>query len=366
MTTQTRVAVLGAGNGGQALAADLARRGCAVTLFEHPDFAGSIAPIVEKGEISVVGAFEGTFPVSATTSAQEAAKGAEYLFMVSPSFAQLPLFQEVLPHIEEGSTVIFIPGNFFSFEASRLLREQRPGVDITLAETDTLPYACRLVEPGTVNIWGVKNKVNLASLPGNRITGLIENLKPFFVLDLWEAPNILGAALNNMNLVIHSSGVLLNAGRIEATQGGFRFYTDGITPVVGYLQEKIDKERQATGKAYGLELRSAVDFIRDCYSVEGDSLYEVLTKNPAYGGHGNDAPKLVNHRYVTEDVPYLIVPMLELAERAGLKSPVSDALVTMWSEILDRDFRSEGRTLAKLGLNNMTASEIAEFAAKGC
>ncbi len=361
----TKVSVLGAGNGGQALAADLSRGGCDTTLFEHPDFVSGIAPIIESGEIRMTGTMEGAFPVRATASGEEAAKGARFLFMVSPSFAQRPLFDEVLPWLEDGATVVFIPGNFFSFEASKLLREKRPGVDVTLAETDTLPYACRLDKPGTVNIWGMKQKVNIAALPAERTRSLVEKLRPFFVIDLWEAPSTLAIGLQNMNLVFHSSGVLLNTGRIESTKGAFRFYSDGITESVGKLQQKIDDERVATGKAFGIDLKSALEFMRDCYRMEGNTLHEVVANNPAYSSHGNDAPKSVTHRYVTEDVPYLLVPMLELASAAGVRAPVVDAVVTMWSAILDRNFRGEGRTMKRLGLEGMSVRQIMEHAERG-
>ncbi len=363
--TAVKVSVLGAGNGGQALAAGLAKQGCDVTLFEHPDFAASIGPIKKSGKISLIGSFEGSFPVKATTSGKEAADGTRYLFMVSPSFAQRPLFEEVLPHLENGSAVVFIPGNFFSFEAAALLREKRPEVKVTLAETNTLPYACRLEEPGKVNIWGIKQKIDIAALPADRTASLAEELKAFFVLPLEQSPSTLAIGLSNMNLVIHSAGVLLNAGRIESTKGAFRFYTDGVTETVGKLQQIIDNERRGTAKAFGMNLKSGLEFMRESYGTEGDTLHEVLSGNPAYGAHGNDAPKTVNHRYVTEDVPYLLVPMLEMAVLAGVETPVANALVTLWSALLDRDFRSEGRTLKRLGLESMTVKQIVEYAEKG-
>jgi 3-hydroxyisobutyrate dehydrogenase-like beta-hydroxyacid dehydrogenase len=40
-----RVAVLGAGNGGCAIAADLVRRGIACTLFDLPAFEAALAPL---------------------------------------------------------------------------------------------------------------------------------------------------------------------------------------------------------------------------------------------------------------------------------------------------------------------------------
>ena len=91
----------------------------------------------------------------------------------------------------------------------------------------------------------------------------------------------------------------------------------------------------------------------------------MVANNPAYSSHGNDAPKSVTHRYVTEDVPYLLVPMLELASAAGVQAPVVDAVVTMWSAILDRNFREDGRTMKRLGLEGMSVRQIMDHAERG-
>ncbi|MBI2882259.1 MAG: NAD/NADP octopine/nopaline dehydrogenase, partial [Candidatus Tectomicrobia bacterium] len=40
-----QVAVLGAGGGGQTIAADLTLEGHSVRLFEHPKFAASLKPV---------------------------------------------------------------------------------------------------------------------------------------------------------------------------------------------------------------------------------------------------------------------------------------------------------------------------------
>jgi opine dehydrogenase len=47
-----KITVMSAGNGGQALAGDLALRGHAVTLYEHPTFAAVIEAIRAKATSS--------------------------------------------------------------------------------------------------------------------------------------------------------------------------------------------------------------------------------------------------------------------------------------------------------------------------
>ena len=48
-----KFAVLGAGNGGHAMAADLTLQGFTLNMFELPQFKESIKPIQEKGGIAM-------------------------------------------------------------------------------------------------------------------------------------------------------------------------------------------------------------------------------------------------------------------------------------------------------------------------
>ncbi len=360
----SKVAVLGAGNGGQALSGHLALLGHEVGLYELPDFAEKLQPISEAGGIELTGAIEGFGKLRcASSNAGEVVDGAEILFIVVPSFGQIPILEETLPFLKKGMRLLFIPGNFGTLEAARILREK--GIEVGLSETDTLPYACRANSPGHVHVWGVKTGLSLASFPGRSTVDDLGTIQAVFPFKLNPLSNVLESGLSNMNLVVHCAAVLLNAGRIEATQGDFRFYTDGITPSVGKLQELIDAERLRVGKALGIDLTDAREWVRRAYDLKGDSLYELLSKNPAYANHGPDAPKSINHRYVTEDVPNLMVPLLELARACILEAPVTQSVVTILSSLLEKDFLRDGRNLKKLGLNGMSSEQIRSYVTNG-
>jgi hypothetical protein len=53
-----------------------------------------------------------------------------------------------------------------------------------------------------------------------------------------------------------------------------------------------------------------------------------------------------------------LVAMSELGRAAGVATPVIDGLITLTSTRLRRDFRSEGRILAQLGLAGKTVGKI--------
>ena len=75
---------------------------------------------------------------------------------------------------------------------------------------------------------------------------------------------------------------------------------------------------------------------------------------------GIGAQTQLDNRYLTEDVGYSLVFLTDLASRVGVKTPTMEALITLASIVLDRDFRGEGkRTLATLGIDDMGASDLA-------
>src|SRR5690606_41258278 len=91
--------------------------------------------------------------------------------------------------------------------------------------------------------------------------------------------------------MFHPAGTLLNASRIELQGGGFPFYTEGMTPAVCRVIERMDAERRAIAARLGLDLPSAVEMTAKAYGVRGGHLDAVLPANTAYeGGDGPTAP----------------------------------------------------------------------------
>ena len=80
------VAVLGAGHGGCAAAADLSKRGYSVRL--HARNAERLAPLRTQGGIEARGVAQGLVPIDLmTTDVTEAVRGADLIMLVVPSVA---------------------------------------------------------------------------------------------------------------------------------------------------------------------------------------------------------------------------------------------------------------------------------------
>jgi opine dehydrogenase len=98
-----KVTVIGAGHGGQAIAADLTQRGCQVTLYAHPQHPGGIHAIAKTGGVQCSGLFNAFVALKKITSnIQEALFEAEYIFISLPSYAHEAIFIEKLPFIKPG------------------------------------------------------------------------------------------------------------------------------------------------------------------------------------------------------------------------------------------------------------------------
>ena len=77
------------------------------------------------------------------------------------------------------------------------------------------------------------------------------------------------------------------------------------------------------------------------------------------------APKTIQARYVTEDVPMSLVPMSELGRAIGVPTPCMDAVIQLTSTIYGKDFRKEGRNLEKMGLAGMDVKAIEDVFTNG-
>lgn len=97
-----RVTIIGTGNGGCALAADLINRGFQVCLYAHPDHAKKLNSIQKRGTLISEGVIKGEFkPALLTKDMKEAVFFADYVLVAAPSFAQKELFNLMAPHLTE-------------------------------------------------------------------------------------------------------------------------------------------------------------------------------------------------------------------------------------------------------------------------
>lgn len=350
-----KIAVIGAGNGGQAIAGHMGSIGHEVRISELRQEV--VDELKNLSKIKLSGRLEGSIGELAlvTNNIAEAVEGAEVIMVATTASAHKTLAKSMAPYLVDGQTVILNPGRTCgALEFKNTLIENGCDKNLYIAEAQTLVYACRLVKTGEVNIIGMKDRVLISALPASDTNTVIEKLKSMYTC-FYPARNILQTSFENIGAMFHPSVVLFNEATIERGQS-FYFYRE-MTPALAHMIEAVDKERLAVAKAYDIDLISAKDWVSYAYDgVAGDTLCERMQNNPAY--YEILAPTTINCRQITEDMPTGIMPMVELGKVAGVPTPIMDALVTMCSTLLQIDFRQKGRTLESLGLGGLTVEGI--------
>ena len=356
-----RVAVIGAGHGGQAMAAYLGLLGFRVALYNRS--AAPLEPIAAQGGIHLEGEVRGFGPVErvACTVGPEL-RQCRLVMVVVPATAHRQVAAWCAPFLGDGQVVVLHPGRTGgALEFHAALRAAGNRADVLVGEAQTLLFASRVTGPARVRIYGFKHRVRAAALPAVRNAELLAALRE--VLPLFcAAESVLETSLDNVGAVFHPAPLLLNAGRVEAGEP-FEYYRQGITPAVARVVEALDAERLAVASALGLQLRTARQWLAETYGAQGHDLYEAVQGNPAYRGIA--APATLAHRYLDEDVPASLVPMAALGRRLGVPTPVMDGVIHLAGALRGTDFWRTGRTLGHMGLRGMSAEQIRRWVTLG-
>ncbi len=179
MTIET-VAVLGAGHGGCAAAADLTRRGYRIRL--HARNPERLAPLRERGGIEARGVQQGLVPIETmTTEVAEAIHGADLIMLVVPSVAHESYARALAPLIDGRQPIFLNPGH--TGGGLHFLQElRRAGYrgDVRTCETVSLTYICRMEGPATVGIYSYTKRLRFAALPGKHTAALFALIQPLY------------------------------------------------------------------------------------------------------------------------------------------------------------------------------------------
>jgi opine dehydrogenase len=357
-----KIAVLGAGNGGCAAAADLTLRGYEVRLFSRS--TNTLMPICKRGGIELVEQGQEKFAVPSLISPDlsPVLDGVDLIIIAAPAVAHEYLAKGLAPYLHDSQRILLNPGHTGgSLHFAHALRSAGCKTNVDLCETVTLTYICRMTGPARVEIYRRTAHLLCAAFPGKDSSRLVQEIHAVFP-SVVPAENVMETGLLNINAIMHPAGMVGNAGWIEETAGDFYYYRQGITPAVAAWIEAVDGER--------LEIVS-LRFV-DIFHQAGLTSKEARDSGSVYRAIHESvpnrtikAPPTLDHRYIQEDIGYGLVPMAELAGWLGVKTPVMDALITLASVVSRTDYRREGLTLARMGLGQVDTRELPELLQNG-
>jgi len=350
--SKREVAVLGSGSQGVIMAGILALQGHKVSLVDLPSFYSSLEPIKQAGYIDVAGGYdkgEGR-PDLITTGIEEGIEDREILLVCVPAYGHEAITLACLPHLEDDQILVYI-SYFGALRMRRLLDKKQIQAHVTVSEILSCLYAGRKVGQNGAFISKKKDGLPFAACPASETTTTLARLSGVLP-DLQLARNCLETSITNINPFAHVAGTLLNAGWIEATRGAFGFYGEGKTSGVRRLEKALDQEKVGVAGALSLSKISTSDL--------SGKLYRNVPRKPSHSKptRVHDAPDNLGHRYLTEDIPYGLVPLAAIGHQLDVPVPITDATIQLGSIATGLDFVEHGITLNELGLEGQTREEM--------
>ena len=356
MSVWSPVAVIGAGNVGCALAADLGLRGVGVRLFNRSP--GRLAAIRDAGGITVTGEIEGFAPLSLVTgSLEQAVDGAAVVAVTVPT-ASLPAYAAALARATAGEQLIWLnPGHSGGalYLAAELARAGRGG-GRTICQLTTASHISRLTGPATVRVF-LRSRASVAALPASHLEECHRRLDALLPGQFGRAESVVEADLANLNAILHPPAMVCNAGWIEATAGKFGFYAEGSGPAVARVMDAVDHERLALARALGVRAVPFAELFHQLGFTTGQGLpgggaYHAIQRSELI--RPIQSPPQLDHRYLHEDVGWGLVPWMHLAAAAASPAPTITALTHLAGVINGIDYPRAGLTLERMGLAGKT------------
>jgi len=354
-----KLCIVGAGNGGKAIAADMALAGHECRLFEFKEYADNIKAVCEQGGIHTTGIARTGFAklAAATMDMTEAVKGSEVIMVATQSLTHERVAKELAPILENGQVVILWPGSGGTLVMRKIWDEMGMDKRVILAEAVTFPYCCRALNgPGTVNIHRVDGPNMLfAALPACDTAAAIKALEGTYANVVKPARSILEPAFYNVNIIVHPVGALLNMGRIEFSKGEFYMYKEGITPSVKKVIYSMDQERSNLFRALGYKPYTYDEVFADSFNMPVAEFAKTSSKGPFS----------MQDRYVTEDIPMGATLTVSIARKAGISTPTYDCMIHLASVVNETNYYSIGRNLENLGLADLSLIQLEKYLQSG-
>lgn len=357
-----KIAIIGAGNSGCALAGDYAAAGHEVTLIKssrlvHED---NFKFLEENGGRMQLDEFgrEKVGYIAHLSRSLEDVEGCRVVLLCTQTAYHPVILKKLVPLLKDRQVLLIDPG----YLSTAYVLGLNPAPGLIIAEAESNFVDGRISSPGHFKV-GFRNVRNpLGIYPSRALPVAREVLdglgSPFTYLD-----SVAEAALHNPNMIVHTVGAVMSIPRIEATGGNYCMYHEVFTPSVWNILEKLDGEKLAILKKLGCE---PVPYVEACkYRNSLDETRpgkEVFFEYAAMPTRAK-GPEKVDSRYISEDVPQGLVLLESLGKALDMPTPVATAIIELASAALGRDLRIQGRTLAALGRENVR--KILDDAAAG-
>ncbi len=354
-----RIAVIGAGNIGLAIAAYCGHQGHEVTIWSP---SGASTRALAAGQpLRYGGVIEGEFAPRVAPRLSEAIRDADAVIVALPANAHGAVLAELgrcLAH--EQPVMLFALSSVSALVLDRELAAR--GVRTTIAASGTTPLTARKVSDSEVRILTVRAQLDVAALPTSRGDAALALCTTLFGDRFVRNGDILAMSLANTNPVAHSALALCNITRMERGEDWPQYHY--MTPYTSRLIEAMDAERLALTAACGHTIRSIQAHFHHSFGVPQTDLATIAVELHRLRG-GPPGPTDPEHRYVLEDIPFGLVFAAVLAKIVCVPVPVTQSTITLAGALYGRAFEQENDVLGALGLGELSWVELQRLVSDG-
>lgn len=346
-----KISVIGAGNAGCATAGDLAFRGHDVTLIKtshamHDDNFEYLQNNQGHIVLDDFGKIKEAY-INTVTRDISLISEAEVIILQLQTKYHEEVIVRMAEHLKDGQILLINPGYLSTAYVLKHCTAK-----IIVAEAESSFIDCRIIEPGKIRV-GFRNVRNPIGIFPVCRKEEAQNKLDKMGFPLTYLDSVVEAALHNPNMIVHTVGAVMSIPRIEKTNGEYCMYHEVWTPSVWNILEQLDAEKMNVLEKLGLPRLAYVDACKYRNSLDdqrdGKEVFMWYAAMPTRA----KGPLKVDSRYISEDVPQGLVMLESLGKLLHIDTPITTALIEIASAALGRSMRAEGRTLDKLGLDNV-------------
>lgn len=342
------VTILGCGNVGVAIAADLSVGGHDVSLIKTSHSKESVFDKICRNEGRVLlkenGSYKTAYIKEVSHDISRVAKADVVIVTIQSTYHE-QLIGNISRFLNKGQIVICICSYMSSFYFKKhcaslptIVETAGPYLEGRIEENDTpgeivFRVGCRLTRSPLSVFQQEKSKECM-----NKIHQLYKGFSGDY--------SIMESALLNPNMVLHTVGSVMSIPRIEYSEGNFCMYREAYSrrnEATLKVMLNLDEEKKNVLRKLGCR---PVDIF-----VAGGFLGDHIKSFYDYAESSDRAisPTSIRSRYITEDVSQGLVLLESIAKKVGVDVPLTSSLITLAGNALDVDFRAVGRTVHKLG-----------------
>ena len=331
-----RVTVIGGGNIGTLMAAEISRKGHEVTVCTSKPHLWKSAIEVYDGEDGFVFC---SGDINIVSSYKDALHNAEVIFITLPSHLLYRTAQEILPYISAGQKIGIIPGGGGAeFLFGNIIER---GAELFCFQR--VHCIARLKEYGkSVRALGRKQNIEIASIPSQSAKEICKIISAFFDMPCIAMPNYLCSTMTPSNNVLHTARLytmFLDYSEGKKYPRNYSFYEEWTDEASSVMLE-LDRERKAVCAALPADL-SLVKGIDEHYeSFTPQDMTGKIKSIPAFKGILTPMIKVgegyipdFQSRYFTSDFSYGLKIIKDLAKTFGVQTPKIDEVLNWYIKV---------------------------------